>query len=69
MSVCQHGAQRRVCAVCELDADLHRLAAASMRLIEDFYGPGDCDCDPSVGIETCAVCEIRGMYKSLRDRD
>jgi hypothetical protein len=31
------------------------------RAFLDQYAPGQCDCDPSVGISSCAACDARTL--------
>jgi hypothetical protein len=35
------------------------LAHLYQKYVVDLHGEGVCDCDPSVGIDTCAPCEAR----------
>jgi len=42
----------------------HRaLSEAYESFIEGQYKPSQCDCDPSVGIEGCLICEIRDLLR------
>jgi hypothetical protein len=43
------------------------LLAAWETYIADQYGPLQCDCDPSVGINGCLVCEIRDLVDTRQE--
>ncbi len=58
--------------VCALADEAKRLAEALEELhnkyVVDLYGANCCDCDPSVGIESCAPCQARAALASYRER-
>ena len=42
---------------------LDTLRRAYEAFVADQYRQNECDCDPSVGITNCLVCEIRGLIE------
>jgi len=43
------------------------LSDAYETFIEGLYRPGRCDCDPSVGMDSCLVCEVRQIIGEVDD--
>jgi len=56
----------RIRQASELLLQQHRvLADAYHDFIAGQYLPGQCDCDPSVGLDECLVCKIRNLLEDL----
>lgn len=58
------GPQHYECAREQVER-LRGAIAAAGEIVADIYGAGKCDCDYSVGIYSCGVCEIRGALEFL----
>ncbi len=45
--------------MCVYVAQIRELLDEVAAYFDEEYGPGQCDCDESVGITSCLVCRVR----------